>query len=444
MTSDGSPWRSGSAEFDGTGFSLVKRDIEVLMLAIKQLQLTVANLNPGTDTAAVQALIDETLGGLSVSAGTGLTGGGTLDASPTIAMANTAVSPGSYGSTTQVGTFTVDQQGRITAAGNSAIAFPSAPSSYPMGGDVTGTTDSALVVKLQGEAVSATTPTDWQTLVYDGGTFTWEPLTLIANNGGLLTKDATGLIEIAGGTALSVVGNATNTAGAINAIAAASADTLLGRRGTALTWAKVAKAEMADAAGVSVIGRSVNSAGVVADIAAGSDNFVLGRRSGVLTWAKVARAEQADGSACSVIGRSANSTGAVADIAAGSDNTVLTRLSGSLSFSGVSRAAMANGTACTVIGRSANSTGAVADIAGVANQVLVCNGTPALAFSRTITLGDTSNAGSITIGNATSASAIVLSPTLVSAAGRVMSVREIDVCDAGVAKKMLVLASAPY
>lgn len=110
----------------------------------------------------------------------------------------------------------------------------------------------------------------------------------------------------------------------------------------------------------------------------------------------------------------------------------------------VTRSTLSNGTACTVIGRSANSTGVVADISGAANQVLACSGTPALAFSRTITLGDTSNAGSITIGNSTSASAIVLDTTLINAAGKILSVREIDVCDAGVAKKMLVLASAPY
>jgi hypothetical protein len=68
----------------------------------------------------------------------------------------------------------------------------------------------------------------------------------------------------------------------------------------------------------------------------------------------------------------------------------------------------------------------------------------ALSFVRDLILGTTSNAGSITIANATSATAIVISPTLVGAAGKVLSVREIDVCDAGVAKKMLVLASAPY
>lgn len=61
-----------------------------------------------------------------ISAGTGLSGGGDLSADRTLALANTAVSPGSYGDATHVGTFTVDQQGRLTAAGSSAITFPAA------------------------------------------------------------------------------------------------------------------------------------------------------------------------------------------------------------------------------------------------------------------------------------------------------------------------------
>lgn len=56
----------------------------------------------------------------SVSTGTGLTGG-PITSIGTVSLANTAVTAGSYGSATQVGTFTVDAQGRLTAASNVAI-----------------------------------------------------------------------------------------------------------------------------------------------------------------------------------------------------------------------------------------------------------------------------------------------------------------------------------
>lgn len=59
----------------------------------------------------------------TVSAGTGLSGGGDLSANRTLSLANTAVSPGSYGSASAVATFTVDAQGRLTAAGSTAISI---------------------------------------------------------------------------------------------------------------------------------------------------------------------------------------------------------------------------------------------------------------------------------------------------------------------------------
>ena len=57
----------------------------------------------------------------SVVAGTGLTGGGTSGA-VTLNLASTAVTAGSYGSSTNIPTFTVDAQGRLTAAGQVSVA----------------------------------------------------------------------------------------------------------------------------------------------------------------------------------------------------------------------------------------------------------------------------------------------------------------------------------
>jgi hypothetical protein len=62
---------------------------------------------------------------LTVTAGTGLSGGGSvaLGSTTTLNLANTSVSANSYGSASSVATFTVDAQGRLTAAASTPIAI---------------------------------------------------------------------------------------------------------------------------------------------------------------------------------------------------------------------------------------------------------------------------------------------------------------------------------
>jgi hypothetical protein len=86
--------------------------------------ITAAVLPAGVDHDALQNFvanehIDHTT--VSISAGTGLSGGGDISANRTINLADTAVTPNPYGTATQVASFTVDQQGRLTAASNTNI-----------------------------------------------------------------------------------------------------------------------------------------------------------------------------------------------------------------------------------------------------------------------------------------------------------------------------------
>jgi hypothetical protein len=58
---------------------------------------------------------------VEIIAGVGLDGGGALTGNVTVDLGNTAVAAGNYGNSSSVGTFTVDAQGRLTAASNATI-----------------------------------------------------------------------------------------------------------------------------------------------------------------------------------------------------------------------------------------------------------------------------------------------------------------------------------
>ena len=116
-------------------------------------------------------------------------------------------------------------------------------------------------------------------------------------------------------------------------------------------------AALALLAGLSVIGRASNSTGASNAITAGSDNYVLRRSGTAIAFGQLAAAGLADNAVgntnlrqsagLSAVGRAANSTGDVADITAATDGRVLLRSGTALAFGQIVEGALPSNMAST-------------------------------------------------------------------------------------------------
>jgi len=99
---------------------------------------------------------------LTISGGTGLTSVASATDTVTINLDNTAVSAAAYGAAGSVATFTVDAQGRLTAAGSTAIAITASQISDRATALVTGLTGTSnqIAVSSGAGAVTLSLPTN--------------------------------------------------------------------------------------------------------------------------------------------------------------------------------------------------------------------------------------------------------------------------------------------
>lgn len=165
---------------------------------------------------------------LTISGGTGLSSVASATDTLTINLDNTAVTGGSYGGAGTVGTFTVDAQGRLTAASNTAISITGSQISdlgtaavtsvtgtaneVNVSGTGTGPWTGAVTIGLPDDVTIGNTLTVTGDLIVNGNTTTLNTATLTVEDKNIvLANVATPTDTTADGAGISILGATTKT-----------------------------------------------------------------------------------------------------------------------------------------------------------------------------------------------------------------------------------------
>jgi hypothetical protein len=367
--------------------------------------------------------------------------------------------------------------------------FPPLPHDHPLGGDLTGTTSAAEIapsaVGTNEMADGAVTLLKMANLPGPSviGRVAGGPgapgVIMAATDGGVLRRSGPTIafaqitnLEIANGAAIawSKISKTGAVAGDIGAAPASHTHQLSGLGDVLITAPTVGQVLAYDA----VNGRWINDEGgggpgvmrpnsvwvnptsanaEGTDLQATVANRVLGRAAGNLLWTTVTRSMLSDGVAFSVIGRAGATDGPVADLVATPNSALRRNALGEFGFAKI--------TVLEIDSQQSDSgyvltSGFGGQPAWSRNQTLGSGAGTATSIQGSLVVVISNNGDYARISSAGielfRRSVSTVTPLLkldLNAYGtwttaKAMGIREIDVCDNGVAKKMLVLASAAY